>query len=195
MGTVSPSQSNAGDTIEAADINTPINQLAAVINGGIDTANITDGGIATADLADGAVGGSKLATSAITLGYAQITSNFSTTSATPVQVTSLTSTVTIPSGGRRIKITAFTGQLSNTAGNNTGELSIWDGTVGSGTRLQFGDITAGGAGNTGSPCIIIAVVTPAAGSKTYNVGALATAGTTTVAAVATGPAFILVEAI
>lgn len=40
MSLVNPSQSNPGDTIEAADINTPINQLAAVINGNIDGANI-----------------------------------------------------------------------------------------------------------------------------------------------------------
>lgn len=62
MTLVSPSQSNPNDTIEAADINNPINQLAAVINGGIDTNNITDGGIATADLADGSVTSAKVPT-------------------------------------------------------------------------------------------------------------------------------------
>jgi hypothetical protein len=40
MGLVSPTQSSPGDTIEADDINTPINQLAAVINGGIENSNI-----------------------------------------------------------------------------------------------------------------------------------------------------------
>ncbi len=39
MSLVSPSQSNPGDEVTAAAINNPINQLAAVINGGIDVTN------------------------------------------------------------------------------------------------------------------------------------------------------------
>lgn len=51
IGLVNPTQSASGETIEADDINTPVNQLATVINGSIETAN----------LADGSVTGSKLA--------------------------------------------------------------------------------------------------------------------------------------
>lgn len=53
MSTVNPSQSNAGDLITAAAINNPINQLAAVINGGIDASNISDSSITTAKVAAG----------------------------------------------------------------------------------------------------------------------------------------------
>lgn len=71
MTLVSPAQSNANDTIEAADINTPVNQLAAVINGniendnikanaGIDASKLADGTLATAKLADGAVTPAKM---------------------------------------------------------------------------------------------------------------------------------------
>jgi hypothetical protein len=60
MSTVSPSQSNSGDTIEAADINTPVNQLAAVINGGIDATNIAASGVGTSQLAALAVTAAKL---------------------------------------------------------------------------------------------------------------------------------------
>lgn len=60
MPTVSPSQSNPGDTIEASDINTPVNQLAAVINGGIDSTNIAANGVTTTNIADSNVTESKL---------------------------------------------------------------------------------------------------------------------------------------
>ena len=60
MGLVSPAQSNAGDTIEAADINTPVNQLASVINGNIDTNNIAASGVGTNNIANGAVTGVKM---------------------------------------------------------------------------------------------------------------------------------------
>lgn len=53
MSTVSPSQSNAGDLITAAAINNPINQLAAVLNGGIDASNVTDGSITAIKLSGG----------------------------------------------------------------------------------------------------------------------------------------------
>lgn len=45
------------------------------------------------------------------LGYAQITSNFTTTSVSDVQVTGLTTTVTVPSGGRGVKITVYSEAL------------------------------------------------------------------------------------
>ena len=73
MTLVSPSQSAAGEVINAADINTPVNQLAAVINGAIDNTNIATGGVATANIADGAVTSAKLVAGA------------------PVQMTSTTS--------------------------------------------------------------------------------------------------------
>jgi len=48
MSLVSPSQSNPGDTIDASDINNPINQIAAVVNGGIDSTNIANNAVTPA---------------------------------------------------------------------------------------------------------------------------------------------------
>jgi hypothetical protein len=132
-----------------------------------------------------------------TLGYAQITSNLTTSSTTQVQATGLTSTVVIPSGNRRVKITLYVSNSYNLTANKYCVFSIWDGTVGSGTQIGkaqiFNNGTAGGAGTV----VCIATVTPSVGSKTYNVGFATDSGggTNTLEASATYPAFILVELI
>lgn len=140
----------------------------------------------------GAVPNTALSTTAITLGYAEITSIFTVASATPTQVTGLTATVTIPAGGRKVKITAYTGFLSNEGGQQA-RMSIWDGTVNSGTQLTMCAVTS----NSYFGVTAVAIVTPSAGSKTYNVGLCrdSGSGTCNLNAAATYPAFILVEAI
>ncbi len=59
MTLVSPTQVSDGTTADAADINTPVNQLAAVINGNIDNSNIVSGA---------AIDGAKLAANSIDIG-------------------------------------------------------------------------------------------------------------------------------
>jgi len=59
MTLVSPTQVSDGSTIDASDVNTPINQLAAVINGNIDNSNIVSGA---------AIDGAKLAANSIDIG-------------------------------------------------------------------------------------------------------------------------------
>jgi len=158
----------------------------SVATGVISTAN----SIAAGTIVQNGVSAAQLATTAITLGYAQITSGFTTSSSTAVQVTGLTSTVTIPAGGRKVKITVSAVGLTAIAGN-TALISIWDGTVGSGTQLAQFNMAATNTNIFGQ-----AVVTPSAGSKTYNIGISNTGGSsTTLGAGATFPAFILVEAI
>lgn len=182
----------------------PNNQNRSIIIGdqieaGISARSLTDiesGGLLTSSaLATNAVAAANLATTAITLGYAQITSNFTTLNSTATQVTSLTLSVTIPAGGRYIKITAFSTTVSNTTSVHTTVVTIWDGTVGSGTQLSESAISVG-SNNANYPITTIAVVQPAAGSKTYNVGLNTDgSGTGTYGAAATYPAFLLVECI
>lgn len=66
MGVVNPSQSNPDDEITADAINAPINQLAAVLNGNVDSNNLADSAVSTTKLAAGAVTSSKLAPSKTT---------------------------------------------------------------------------------------------------------------------------------
>jgi len=141
-----------------------------------------------------AITADKLATSAITLGYAQITSDFTTTSTTAVQVTGLSVTVTIPAGGRRVKITAYTTTVSSNTSAVT-IITLWDGAVVSGTQIGQANRNTINTASNNDQLMCMAIVTPAAGSKTYNVGLHTTAGTATLGAAANGPAFILVEAI
>lgn len=70
MSLVSPSQSSPGGEITAAAINTPVNQLAAVVNGNIDSTNIAASGIGTTQLASSSVTNAKLSTTAGELGGA-----------------------------------------------------------------------------------------------------------------------------
>lgn len=153
------------------------------------------GAVNTAALATNAVGASNLAANAITLGYAQITGNVAITGTTATQVTGLTVTVTIPGGGRKVKITVQgTWDTSTAAAAMVG--TIWSGTVGSGTQLAGVQATTSGSG-VPLPMIVMAVHTPSAGSLTYNFGLQTSSGSdaANVLAASTSPAFILVEAI
>lgn len=157
-------------------------------------------GLATAvaaNLPTGSVQAAALSSSAIMIGYAQITSAFNTSSTTAVQVTGLSVTVTIPAGNtRRVRISAISQSAllaSSTGGWVT--CSIWDGTVGSGTLLAQG-ITQFITGSvTEGQVNAFAVVTPSAGSHTYNVGLASSGSSSTMRlnASANSPAFISVE--
>lgn len=137
-----------------------------------------------------------LSTSAIKLGSASTTTTFSTASATAVQVTGLTITITVPSGSRSVLLLAWARALYNTTANTQVIMSIWDGVVGSGTQISESYAQANASASTGSNASAFAFVTPAAGSKTYNVGLLATAGgTANLQAGATFPALLLALAI
>lgn len=126
-----------------------------------------------------------------TIGYRRLTGNFTTTSTSVVQVTGLTVPVMVPTG-RKICIRAFVGRAQVSAITYFIG-SIWDGVVSSGTQLADGPLYNASAG-TGGALTISTVVTPSAGSKTYNFGVFTLgASTLTVAASSTSPAYVSVE--
>lgn len=95
-----------------------------------------------------------------------------------------------------VKITVFIGQLNNTGTNGYALVTLWDGTVGSGT--QIGLMAHGGnSGGDVAPGTLVALVTPAAGSKTYNVGLDngGGGGTAQATAGATSPMLLMVESV
>lgn len=137
------------------------------------------------------IAANMLATTAITLGYAQITSDFNTTTVgSDVDITGLSKTVTVPAGGRYIKVTVFTSDLYSDAAANTDlYLRIKEGAsiLATGRRQSFktNDVTG---------MTVMYVVAATAGSHTYKVAMQqSAAGTLHIAA--QEKAFILVEAI
>lgn len=181
------------DILTAQELNEDVANIESLATG----TGIGDGAIGTAAIANNGVTAAKLATNAITLGYAQITSNYSTSSTSASNaVTGLSTTVTIPSGGRRVRVTAYCPSLLVTTLANYAILTIWDGTVGSGTLIGRG-VVGSLSTNAELPVMASAISTPSAGSKTYNVGLYNASSATNVQinAAATYPAYILVEAI
>jgi hypothetical protein len=155
----------------------------------------TTGLVETANIATGAVTDLKIGTAAILLGFSSITADQTTSSVTAVQVTGLTKTVTVPSGGRSVKITVVANSIRNATAASNSEVSLWTGTVGSGTQLAAWQATSFGAGEQ-TPIGAPFIHTPASGSITYNVGFRNIGGSTvTFAAGATTPAQLIVELI
>lgn len=136
--------------------------------------------------------------SPIGINYAEITSNFTTaTSGSDVDVTNLAVTVTAPTGGALFKITVFTMGV-NSSNNSSGgsiNLKIKEST----TDLSYTgyDYSADDGTSTRKiPMTAIAVVSATAGAHTYKASLVQnTAGTITLTAGATYPAFMLVEKI
>lgn len=112
MATVSPTQVSPGDEISAASVNTPINQLAAQINGNLDDTNIS--GISGSKLAAGTVPESAMATPR---GFKVGT--FTVTGTGPKSVTGL---------GFQPSSIIFMPMLTDSTSQGLFGLGFWDGT-------------------------------------------------------------------
>lgn len=128
---------------------------------------------------------------ATTLGYAERTTDFAVTSTTFTDVTSLSVTVTVPSGGRRIKITAQPLAISNSIANVGTYVQI----VESSTVLGGSTLTSHSSAGGYTPVTTIATTVPSAGSHTYKVQVKSDSGALTYRTGTGVPAFILVELI
>lgn len=173
----------------------------AITSSKIPGTSLTNASITTTQIATNGVGASNLATNAITLGSAQITTNFTTT-ATPAytDVTSLTVTVTVPAGSRDIEIVAFAGGIKTSAA--AGTVLSWSILEGS-TVLNSLIINEPVTGYNCPALLVVRVSAPSPGSHTYKVAvSQSAAGTLTVGAGTAnptvtnfGPAVIYVKAI
>jgi hypothetical protein len=157
MGTITVTLPGDGTTADVSDYNTPINTIVNTINGNIDSTNISATAAIPNSALAGGITGDKLATSAIFLGYDATTGTNQTGITTEAAITDLSSTVTVPAGGRSVKIT-FSGQYF---GGDVAQTALKC----DGTAVKSGRFTSGSA--TSLQFTMVAYHTPAAGSHTY----------------------------
>lgn len=119
-------------------------------------------------------------------GYAPATANQTGITTTPVDLTSLTVTVTTVAG-RRYKITAQCAYAETVA-----TVSIVNTTILQ-DGVQVGNIRLGDPAAQAETSHGFAIITPAAGSHTFKLQGSTNAGTVSLVATATEPAFILIE--
>lgn len=123
------------------------------------------------------------------LGYAQVTASQGAITGA-VDATSLSVAVTVPAGGRRVKITGYSNMESTTATDRV-NMFIMEGA----TQLNFAAQYVGVANQavTVRPEVIL---TPSAATHTYKLQVSRTGGgTATMDAASTNPCYILVELI
>ena len=134
------------------------------------------------------------------LGYAQITSSFSTASTSAVYATGLTVTATIPSGASKVRVTVYSPQLLiGSSAPKTASVTLWTGASAGTLTTQvqaWNYILSSSAPNGSGANLSYINPSPSSGSITYNVGFQSDGAggiTSSIVAASTSPAFIVVE--
>lgn len=113
-----------------------------------------------------------------TLGYAETLTTASTTSIPAVLIPGATVTVTIPLGVTHVTIYGFNSTLYCSTNGVAAHLSIWQGTVGSGTQLQDSRGFQGGSSGTGSPTPFRRIAVTPGNTYTFSLGLASESGAT-----------------
>lgn len=157
-------------------------------DGIVDTQAIGDGAVSTVQLAANAVTAEKIDDEAITLAYQQLTSSTGVTGTSYIDVSGLSVTVTVPTGGRFIEVIGFASAVSTTAAENVVRLSIRDGSDTVVSSIST-NVRSGTTQSVGSVTYIRQL---SAGSYTFKLSVQrdVNTGTTSLAGSSTAPAFI-----
>lgn len=150
--------------------------------------NTPDNGVTIDGLSikDGLIAQTGLPANAITLGYAERTSDFSsTTVGSYVDVTDLSITISVPDVGRKLKLTAYS-RFPN--GNGVFSVAIREGS----NNITYATSVVASTGNQ----VVIGVINPSAGTHTYKVSiSQSTSGTMIYRGTSGAASFILAELI
>lgn len=153
----------------------------------------TNNSVVTANITDNAVTASKLATNAITLASISSSTSQSGISTSDVLVTGLTTTVTIPAGGRKIRVEAYIPRVFCTAIVSP-TISIYNSTTVTGTPIQTSKSLIALA-NNGIPMNTFIEYTPSPGSQSYCVALNMDAGSGSTVLASNVLAFLTVKVI
>jgi len=146
--------------------------------------------VATATVIDNAITAAKLSTSAIKLGAATVTAGQNVNNSA-VDIVSVT--VTVPAGGRDVRIEAT---IPFMTGSGAGDTASWFQIKEGATILNGKRIRTYQTVDSAVPTVVARVAAPSAGSHTYKLTAVNDSPLTTVAAAsATAPGEIVVTAI
>lgn len=161
-----------------------------LLDDAVATASLQDDAVTTAKVNDGAITGAKLDTDAIIQDYDTRDTNVATSSTSAVQISGLSNTITVESG-KKVRIRFFGPSVVNTTKASV-YISIWNGTVGSGTQLQESRHVLE-TSTSAMPAICEAFVTGLSGSQTFNAAIRVSGGTGTVAGASTAPMILTTE--
>lgn len=126
------------------------------------------------------------------LGNVVFGTNYSSSSTSAAQVPGMSITANVPDN-TRLKITIHTLGLTNSSGNQISELGLWDGTVGSGSRLSDDYAINVNVNHGMFVHAEIFVDVPVAAQKTFNLAMQTTGGTATFNAAITATAYMRAE--
>lgn len=128
-----------------------------------------------------------------TLNYAQITASITgLTSASAVQLTGLSCPVIVKATGRRVEVELFIPDTTNSSSAQH-NVSLWLGTVGSGTQIAQANAKNRTAGDLTGFMVCKAQLTATLGLNTFNAGIAVSTGSGNVIAASTNPAFLTVK--
>jgi hypothetical protein len=211
--TLTGTQTLTGKTLTSPTINSPSITNATITadtvagytvsnNGTIYGMSVTGGVLAsaallntvnTAALQTNAVGASNLATNAITLASIGSSTTQSGIGTSDVLVTNLTTTVTIPTGGRKVRVEAYIPRMFSTAICNP-TISIYNSTTVTGSPIQAAAQLMAIA-NNGITMYTFIEYSPSAGSQSYCVSLRLDAGSGSTVLSAASLAFLTVKVI
>lgn len=161
----------------------------------IGTGAIAAGAVGSAALATNAVQASQIATNAITLASISSSSSQGSISTSDVIVTGLTTTVTIPSGGRKVRVEGFVPSVANTSVNAGFFLSIYNSATVTGSPIQVATSAFVPVANTGNTAWVFWEGTPSAGSTSYCISLRTNTGTGSTTLSANTLAYLTVKVI
>ena len=219
VATLTGSQTLTNKVLTSPTINSPTITNATISTGSIYGISVTTGSISSNLSMTGTLGVTGLitATAGVSipngstvkinsnpvwqyLGYAQITSSFSTASTSAVYATGLTVTATIPSGASKVRVTVYSPQLLiGSSAPKTASVTLWTGASAGTLTTQvqaWNYILSSSAPNGSGANLSYINPSPSSGSITYNVGFQSDGAggiTSSIVAASTSPAFIVVE--